>query len=437
MGDNDWIQLIAIVVLIFLSALASATETALMALGHANIHRILDEEKRKPGLLSWWRTDPDMVLTAILVNNNLINILASSMATGLTAELMAANGAGPITGAAVAIAVGVMTFLIVLFGEVVPKTLARNNPESLIPFFPFVTVLCRLVSPFAWVIRKMGGGLISLGGGKIDKGMPTVTEAEIETMIRVGSQQGSLTEEKQELFSSILDFSTTMTKEIMVPRTEIVGFSVTTPLDEILQVISDRKFSRYPVFEDGPDTIVGIVTVKDLIGYMAGEKGDDFNLAAMAGLHRVIIAPETKLIGDLLKEFQKEHIQMAVAVDEFGGTAGIVTTEDIIEEIVGEIYDEHEKADAAVRQLANGDYLIRGVLPIEELMDLFDLDLPDQDNYETVGGMVMTHVGRVPSKDEVIELQGLRFEVRERTRTRILSLCVRRLVAEDVAGEGD
>jgi len=186
-------------------------------------------------------------------------------------------------------------------------------------------LLCQLVRPFAYVLKRATAFMIRSAGGTVE-GAPEVTEAEIETLIRLGTEQGALSGEKKELLTSVIEFSETMTKEVMVPRTDVVGFPVDAGLPEVLQVIAERRFSRYPVYEGDLDTIVGIVTVKDLFESISCKDGGaSFSLAQLATRRRTLFVPETKKIGELLKEFQRERVQMAVAVDEFGGTAGIVT----------------------------------------------------------------------------------------------------------------
>jgi CBS domain containing-hemolysin-like protein len=343
----------------------------------------------------------------------------------MTAQALEDAGVAEAASYAVALAVGVMTFLIVVFGEVVPKTFAKQHPRRMVPVFPVTYLAFLLFRPFAAVLQRATGWMLSGAGGSRD-GTPEVTEAEIESMIRLGEAQGTLQSDKQELLSSIIDFSETMTKEIMVPRTDVEGLPVGATLADVLAAVSSSRFSRYPIYDEDLDSIVGIVTVKDLFEAMANPDRP-FSLPALAVRHKTLIVPETKKIVDLLKEFQRERVQMAIAVDEFGGTAGLVTMEDVIEEIVGEIYDEHERSEAEFRAVAPGRYLVQGRAAIEDLAEVFPVDLPEQDIYETVGGLVMTQAGRVPQSGDVIEFAGLRFEVRERTKTRVLSVLVSRI----------
>jgi putative hemolysin len=411
---------VLIILLLLLSALFSATETALIALGPAGIQSVLEDERRKSRLLLLWKDKPSNVLAGILIANNLVNILASVLATRFAGNVMEQLEAPMAAQISVAVGVGVMTFLIVTFGEIIPKTIARHSPKKVVLFFPFTYAVCFLLKPFVSSMSRFVK--IFSKEQAFDKGI-IVTEAEVEAMIKYGSAQGTISKEKRQLLSSVIEFSQTMTKEILVPRTEVIGFPCDASLEEVLRIIAEKKFSRYPVFDNDLDSIVGIVTVKDILRFIADSNRKPFNLREIVST-KVLIVPETKRIGELLREFQAQRVQMAVAVDEFGGTAGIVTTEDVVEEIVGEIYDEYEKAEELAKPISDGVYLVQGRAPIEVLSEIFGVGLPEQDNYETIGGLVMTHAGRVPQVGEAIEYFGLRFETRERTRTRVLSLLV-------------
>ncbi len=419
-------QLLVVFILILLSALASATETALLSLGQADIHAILKVEKRRSRMLAWWDEDPNRVLTAILITNNLINILASSLATGITQDYLHRMGVDASIGLGVAVAVGVMTFMIVMFGEVVPKTFARNNPRSMLPFLPLMWLLCKLFSMPALALQRASSRFIRAVGGSVDN-REKVTEAQIDSLIRIGAEQGSLAGETGDLLSSVMEFSETRSMEIMVPRTDVVAFEVNDSLQEVLRVMNEQKYSRYPVYEEDLDTILGILTTKDVLEFLSKGPEGKFSVREMAMRHKAMIFPEVIKIGALLKDMQKERVQMAFAFDEFGGMAGIVTVEDIVEEIVGEIWDEHEKAEEPVKSSADGSWIVKGRAAVEELAEETGIEIPDQDLYETVGGMVMTLAGKVPLKGDRVSFAGFEFEVLDRTRTRVICLSVRKV----------
>jgi CBS domain containing-hemolysin-like protein len=414
-----------IIFLIALSAVYSSTETALLSLPKAKIMDILKERNDRPKTLKLWMNNPNRVLTAVLVGNNFVNILASSVATELTNGIMSAAGNQPSASIAVALTVGVMTLLILTFGEVVPKTFAKNNPHRILPLLFLTYTVYWVFSPLISLLMMITRPTVAAAGGSLGKsGGPTVSEKEIETMIRIGADEGVFSKEKEILYESILEFSKTQAKEIMIPRTDIKGFPIETPINELLDELNTTKFSRYPVYDGDLDHILGILLAKDLLRALLSHKEENIDLRRM--LHQTYFVPETKRIGELLREFQAKQNQIAIVVDEWGGTAGLVTLEDVIEEIVGEIYDEYDKAEQNIKSLPDGGYLISAKTPLEDVAEVLGVDFPDQDDYETIGGFVMAKTGKVPGQGTKIYYQGITFRVRDRTRTRIVNLEARR-----------
>ncbi len=423
---GEQFTLLVIGVLILLSGLVSATETALLALGPAGVHQILEEERRRVRLLVQWRANPNAVIASILVVNNLLNILASALATALAARLLERANIAGAEGLGVAAAVGVMTLLLVLFGEVTPKTFAKHRPRALVPFMALSYGLCWLVRPLSWFFERTSFRLLA-GAGLAPSGQePGVTEQEIESMIRLGTAQGALPSSKQELLSSVIEFSETLAKEILVPRTDVIGFEERTTLEEALRIVNEHQYSRYPVYRGSLDTIVGVVNVKDLLRLQTLPRSSlspDW-LTRLAQSRRTLFVPETRHIRDLLKDLQRERVQMAIVVDEFGGTSGIVTVEDVLEEIVGEIWDEHDQAEEPIREAGDGTFLVEATCPIEDFAERLGIEIPDQGDFETVGGLVLTLAGKVPLAGERFVYQGWPLVVTERTRTRVIRVTV-------------
>ncbi len=422
---SDGIQILSIIALVILSGLVSGVEAALAALGPHGVAGILDGEKRHSGLLHQWRVSRVRVMLSLRVAVTGLNLAAAALATLLAWSGLSGRWFDQ-TPIGVVLAIGVLTLLIMMVAEIIPRSFARRNPRLFLPIFPLVQVLCLLLSPLAWLLRVLSGPM--LRGGE-----STMTEEELDSMLRMSTEQGALPAEKRELLSSIIEFSDTLTLEIFIPRTDVVGFEVDESLDDILATVRRHQFSRYPVYEEDLDSIVGILTVKDLLVHMANPSAG-FDLREIARRHKLMFVPETRRIGDLLRDFQRERVQMAIAIDEFGGTAGIITTEDVIEEIVGDIWDEHEKDEPPIKEIGDGRYVFQARVPIEELEERFGVDLTEQDIYETVGGLVMTHAGKVPMPGEIVEFAGLRFEVRERARTRVITLVVSPIPPSSVEG---
>jgi len=423
---GDEFTLLVIGILIALSGLVSATETALLALGPAGMHQVLEEERRRVRLLSLWRENPNAVIASILVVNNLLNILASALATALAARLLERAKIAGAEGLGVALAVAAMTLLLVLFGEVAPKTFAKHRPRALIPLMPVSYGLCWLVRPLSWFFEQTSSWLLAGAGLRHPGREPAVTEEEIESMIRLGTAQGALPSGKQELLSSVIEFSETLAKEILVPRTDVIGFEERTALEDALRIVNEHQYSRYPVYRGSLDSIVGIVNVKDLLRLQVPPRTPcppDW-LTRLAQSRRTLFVPETRHIRDLLKDLQRERVQMAIVVDEFGGTSGIVTVEDVLEEIVGEIWDEHDQAEEPIREMEDGTFLVEATCSIEDFAERLGIEIPDQSDFETVGGLVLTLAGKVPQAGEVLPYQGWPITVTERTRTRVIRVRV-------------
>lgn len=415
------VEIFLIAFLIGLSAVYSATETALLSLPKARVLDILKERNDRPLTLRLWIDKPNRILTAILVGNNFVNILASSVATEAVSKLMSQHfGINSADSWSIAIAVGIMTLLILTFGEVVPKTFAKHNPQRILPVLFLTYWVYWIFRPFVEILMMITRPTVRAAGGVLNTKGPTVSEQEIETMIRIGADEGVFSVEKEELYESILDFSTTQAKEVMTPRTDIKGFPVDSNLEEMLEILDASKFSRYPVYDGDPDHILGILLAKDLLRAGMSAKGGKVNVREL--LHQAYFVPETKKIGELLKEFQTSRNQLAIVVDEWGGTSGLVTVEDVLEEIVGEIYDESDKTEQNIKPIAEGRYLVSAKAPIEDVAEELSLKFPEQDDYETIGGFFMTMTGKVPRQGDVIVYKGAKFTVRERTKTRIISL---------------
>lgn len=394
-------QSVGIACCVVLSSLFSGSETALTSLRDARLEQLLQERRTGNHLLHLWRKTPATVLSYLLVANNLVNILASSLATDLSLRLL---GNTSFRAYALALSVGIMTFLILLFGEVVPKTFARHNPRVILMFLPLLSFFYFLLWPFARVLALVGRGFISLTGGDPSQSMePVVTEEELEYLIERGGSEGSLEVEKQRMLSGVLQLEDRIVKEVMVPRTEVSMFDDRATLSEVMSVISETKFSRYPVFQGARDKIIGLFYARDLLDYFKSSTPPAQPFKLRLFVHPPYYVPETKRLDELLREFQREHIHMAVVVDEYGGTAGIITLEDVIEEMVGEIYDEYDEAEDSYVRMDDNVWVVDSRLPVEDLDEELNIDVlfPDDREYETVGGLVMELAGSVPSPEQV------------------------------------
>jgi CBS domain containing-hemolysin-like protein len=390
---------------IVLSALFSGSETALTGFHHGRLAQLISRNRPGTGMLKAWRDRPATVLSFLLIANNLVNILASSLATELSLNLMDELGMGFGTSAAIAVSVGVMTLLILTFGEVLPKTYARHNPMVLLPLFPFLQVLYYLLWPAARTFARLGRGFIRLTGGDLASPPPTITGEELQYLIEKGTVEGSLDEEKEQLLSGALDLENTIVREVMIPRTDVVMFEASDSQHEVMEIINRKGFSRYPVYQASPDKVIGFVHVKDLLTWFRQpEKGRrPFRLRDF--VRPPYFVPETKPLDTLLREFKAERIHIAIVVDEYGGTAGLVTMEDVIEELVGEIYDEHDREQRLHHRVDDHTWIVHAKLPVDELTDELEIpvNFPEDREYETVGGLVMELAESVPRAGATFE----------------------------------
>lgn len=418
-------DLVGILVCLLFSAFFSASETALTSLSVPRTEQIIERHPLWGRSLLTWKQNPNGVLTTILIGNNLVNITASALATELAGSLFASNG--------VPIAIGGMTFLLLFTGEITPKTLARSYADVAAPaLMNVVLVFHTLLYPVTWVITWFIRGLFRLFGGRQRRG-ERITEEDIEYIVGLGRRQGALDADKEHLLSSIFEFSDTTAREIMVPRTDIIAVPVDSNYEKVVEVSLESGFSRIPVFEESIDKVVGIFYTKNLITPPLREEQGAFLASRM---RPAVFVPESKKISEVLKLFQRERIHMAIVVDEFGGTGGLVTMEDIIEELLGEIQDEFDTEEQRLVKTADGTYLADARVNVEELEDEFELTFPEDRDYESLGGFLMEEASEVPSAGWEHAYQGHRFRVLEADPQRVIKVEIERLTPSEAEAEG-
>ena len=403
-------SLITLLVLFCLSAFFSAAETALTSLSKIKVNRLLEHKVLGAKLLHDLKEKPAEFIATILIGNNLVNIAASSLATSMVINFFASRGAQG-TGLAVGVATGMMTFLILAFGEITPKTIAIRKAEKFSLFVaPIIAFLNIVFQPIAYLIGFITRPFILLFGGKAPEKGPFITQEEIRLILAAGEKEGVIEEAEREMITSIFEFGETVAREVMTPRPDISACDINKSLDEIKKLVIDSGHSRLPVFEKNLDNIVGILYAKDLLKVGPANARDLLRTA--------IFIPETKKVAELLHEMQAARTHLAIIVDEYGMTSGLVTLEDLIEEIVGEIHDEFERDEKMVEEVGVNTYLIDGKLSLNDLNDRLSLDLPVED-YDTVGGFVFGHLGRSPSVGQVVRLKTLLISVERVSHRRI------------------
>jgi putative hemolysin len=399
------------------SAFCSGTETAFTALGEARARHLRDAGSRRGRMLSLWIEHPERVLSTLLIGNTLVNIGAGALAASIAGSLAAAAGWSATT--LVAVATGLTTVVVLFFGEIVPKTLGKRHPIRVaLLAIPAVRMLSTILWPVTTLVTRATSAFVALFGARPGAG-PAVTGEEIEYLIEMGTKEGVLDAVKEELLNSVLEFADRVAKEIMIPRTRVVAIDRDTTPGELLRIVTENPYSRMPVYAGSIDEIVGILLVRDIVRQVKdGSPG-----AILDRLQPAFFVPEHMKISRLLKEMQRRRTHLAVVVDEFGGTSGIVTLEDVLEEIVGEIQDEGDLETAPVKVVAPGVWLADGGVPLHDLEALLndgagdgptraEIRFPQQGDYETLGGFVTATAGRVPPVGALVTWRGVDFTVR-------------------------
>ncbi len=406
---NTW-EWVGLLLMLVFSGFFSGSETALTALSFSKVKKMLEEDEDRSGkILSLWIDKPNHVLTTILIGNNLVNVAASALATDIASKIFENNG--------VAIAIGVMTLTLLIFGEITPKTYAKHNHSKIayfvskalyIPYYIFLPVTLVFVN----LIRA----IVKLSGGDVDRGGPFITEEDIEFMIKLGNREGVLAEEKKEMITGIFEIGDIVVREIMVPRTDMIVVEKEDNYGEILRTAVRAGHSRIPVYSERMDNIEGLIYAKDLLKHHPEEEGEfDIN----AYLRPPYYVPETKKIGDLLKEFKMQRIHMAIVVDEYGGTAGLITLEDILEEIVGDIRDEYDSEEPLMKKIDENTYLVDARMDLDILEKRFDIEMDVKEECESLGGFLVSRMGDIPEKGEKMQYKNMQIVIEEATKKKI------------------
>jgi putative hemolysin len=391
---------------ILVAAFFAAAETALLFSNKARLHQLADEGNRRAGIALDLALERERLHSALLLIENFFLVLAVVLFAIIALHLVGG------TFAAVIVTAVVMSIVVVLLAKLVPKGLASRSPDRLaLLVAPSLRFLMRMLSPVARVIAAAADLLTGHAEPKAVSCTAVVTEEDIKAMINLGEEEGALKEEEKELLHKVFEFGDTLASEAMRPRTEIVSVPAAATVQDVLALVSEFGYSRYPVIERTVDTVTGIIYVKDILIGMAsgGMKRDD---PVLPIVRQAYFIPENKRVSELLSEMQRSKFQIAIVIDEFGGTAGLVTLEDLIEEIVGSIHDELEAGEQDVEIVDEKNVMVSGQSPIDEVNELLGTGLQSRD-FNTIGGFVFGLFGRMPRVGEQLRYKELKFEVLE------------------------
>lgn len=389
MTNDHILYLFGLLILFILSGFFSGSETALTALDRMRLKHLV--EKGRPGAdrLEAVLEKPDRLLSTILIGNNLVNIAASVFATALLIEIFGENGE--------LLTILILTPLLLILAEVTPKTYAAQNPEK-VAFFVYRPILLFMwvLTPVIWIVSGTSSLMQNLFRSEDQR--PVISEDEIKTIISVGEQGGTVQAKTRRMLHGIFELSQIRVRDVMIPRTEVAGIDVEMPFADILKLVQKARHSRFPVYEDDLDAVVGIVHSKDILNYVHCPEA--FDIRAVARVP--VFVPESQLIESLLQTFREKRVHLAIVVDEHGGVEGIATLEDIIEEVFGEIEDEYDIEETLIRKIAPGYYLVDGSASLKTVNHRFGVDFSEE-HATTLAGFIMQLLGRIPKEGDRCE----------------------------------
>lgn len=411
MDNSDLWKIVLIVLMMIFSALFSSTETAYSSVNKLRLKNYEAQGNKKASTAIKLANQFDEVLTAVLIGNNIVNIATSSVSTLLFVSIFGKSGAG--------ISTAVITVLVLIFCEVLPKSYAKRNAEKLALLFAKpLSLLVTVLKPAVWILNKLSSTLSS------GEEAPSVTEDELKYMIDEIEEQGVIEEQESELVKSALEFDEITVDEILIPRVKVIGIEVHSTIDEIKEIFTTEMYSRLPVYEKSLDDIIGIITNKAFFKMLV-EGGSDI----MSIIQEVPHIADCKLISEAMRDMQRSKVHLAVVIDQYGGTKGIVTLEDIIEELVGEIYDEDDEIVAKIVKLAPDRFEIAGDLNVNDMLEQLDIDEDlVHTEYNSVGGWVTEVMEHIPEKGETAETGTFRLtasEVNEQTVEKVILEIIR------------
>lgn len=410
-SSSNLIQIVLLGILLVGSGFFSASETALMSLSKIRIRYMKEEGVKGAKLVGSLIDNPNNLLTSILVGNNVVNIAATSISTSLFMSLYGERG--------VPIATAVMTILVLIFGEITPKTIAANNTEkvALIVSKPIKAIIVFL-KPVVWVFNIITWAIFKILGVQ-DKGIqPYITEEELKTMVNVSHEEGVLEIEEREIINNVFQFGDMQAKEAMIQRLDIVAINAEDTYEEIMDLFKNEKLSRLPVYEESIDNIIGILNIKDVV-FLEDEEIENFNIKEY--VREAFFTYEFKKITQLLEEMKKEKCQMAIVVDEYGATAGLITVEDLVEVIVGDIDDEYDEEDDEIQVIKEDEYIVEGSTKITDVNEMIGTKL-ESEEFDSIGGFIIGHLGRIPEENEVVEVDNIRLCIESLDKNRIMKI---------------
>lgn len=422
-GDTVVIRLVLVVVCLVLSAFFSSSETALTTVNLIRIRNLADNGDKAAAWVLKARRDQSKMLGAILIGNNVVNLSASSMLTVLVTDVFGSQAVGAATG--------VLTLLVLLFGEITPKTIATLEAEkNALRFARVICLLMTILTPAIFVVNLLSGGVLRLLGVDPNKPTDSITEDELRTIVEVGHEKGVIESEEKEMINNVFDLGDSVARDIMVPRIDMSFVDVEASYEELMEIFRRDHYTRLPVYEDNTDNIIGIINMKDLILLE-----DRAAFSVRDYLRQPLFTFESKKLSELMIEMRKTSNNIVIVLDEYGATAGLITLEDILEEIVGDIRDEFDADEEdELKEISKGEYLADGSMNLDDINDRLGLELVSED-FDSLGGFMIDRLEHLPAEGEEVDTEEVRLVVEKVNKNRIDKVHI--YVKKTVANEAD
>ena len=422
-GDTVVIRLVLVVVCLVLSAFFSSSETALTTVNLIRIRNLADNGDKAAAWVLKARRDQSKMLGAILIGNNVVNLSASSMLTVLVTVVFGSQAVGAATG--------VLTLLVLLFGEITPKTIATLEAEkNALRFARVICLLMTILTPVIFVVNLLSGGVLRLLGVDPNKPTDSITEDELRTIVEVGHEKGVIESEEKEMINNVFDLGDSVARDIMVPRIDMSFVDVEASYEELMEIFRRDHYTRLPVYEDNTDNVIGIINMKDLILLE-----DRAAFSVRDYLRQPLFTFESKKLSELMIEMRKTSNNIVIVLDEYGATAGLITLEDILEEIVGDIRDEFDADEEdELKEISKGEYLADGSMNLDDINDRLGLELVSED-FDSLGGFMIDRLEHLPAEGEEVDTEEVRLVVEKVNKNRIDKVHI--YVKKTVANEAD
>ncbi len=413
------IQLLVLLILLALSAFFSSSETALVTVNKIRMRNLAESGNKQAEIVIKTVENQSKMLSAILIGNNVVNLSASSLSTIMASSLFGNKAVG--------IATGILTLLILVFGEITPKTMATYSAEKLcLRFAKYIYFLMTVLTPVIFFVNLLSGLVLKLFGVDTDGKRDAITEDELRTIVEVSHEEGVLETEEKKMITNVFDFGESLAKDIMVPRVDMTFVQVDDTYDQLLEIYRKERYTRIPVYEDSIDNVIGIINVKDLLLL---DSKEDFRIRDY--LREPLYTYEYKNASELMVEMRKTLNNIVIVLDEYGATAGLITLEDMLEEIVGEIRDEYDAdEEESLVELEPGTYRVNASMKLDDLNDRLELNLSSEE-YDSLGGLVIGLLDHLPEEGEEVTSDGLRMVVEHVDKNRIETILLTRLKEED------